>query len=395
MNSNGMQDPIGVILIAVLVSLIFSAGAYVWMSLAFSKVFTKLGEKGWKAWVPVLNIITVFKLGRVNPLWVIAIYLPVVSVVGVVFAIIALNTINQRFGKGVGFTIFSVLLPPVWATVIGFGSAQPVDGGPAFAAAPAGQAPAVAPRPATPGFAPQSTPPTGFQPGPPAAPLASAPGFITVPPPAPPAPALFAPATPAAPAFSAPAAPATPPPAPAAAPQQSPWAQPINDVPGLSVPTAAPTTASDFVVPTAAPVTSPTASPVAAPAFGDDDEDFDAESTVIVPRRVVPWFFETEQGQKVRLSKTVIFLGRNPSGSADYPDAQLIDVSDSAKTVSKTHARLELIDGAWLVTDLNSTNGVVLLDENGEETELAAETTSTLTPSFLLGELPSRVHQER
>ena len=57
---------------------------YVWVSLALSKVFTKLGEQGFKAWVPILNIITLFKLGSVNPIWILIFLVPVANVVGTV-----------------------------------------------------------------------------------------------------------------------------------------------------------------------------------------------------------------------------------------------------------------------------------------------------------------------
>ena len=56
---------------------------YVWMALALSKVFTKLGEQGYKAWVPILNNITIFQLGSVNPLWILVFLVPFVNIVGV------------------------------------------------------------------------------------------------------------------------------------------------------------------------------------------------------------------------------------------------------------------------------------------------------------------------
>ena len=36
---------------------------YVWYALALSAMFAKTGEPSWKAWVPVVNLATILKLG--------------------------------------------------------------------------------------------------------------------------------------------------------------------------------------------------------------------------------------------------------------------------------------------------------------------------------------------
>lgn len=55
---------------------------------------------------------------------------------------------------------------------------------------------------------------------------------------------------------------------------------------------------------------------------------------------------------------------------------------------------MELADGTWTISDLHSTNGVVLIDERGDERELAAGSDSLLPERFLLGELPARIFLE-
>jgi len=47
----------------VIFSLLFYAIVYVWFAFALSKVFAKVGEPTWQAWVPVVNLITIFRLG--------------------------------------------------------------------------------------------------------------------------------------------------------------------------------------------------------------------------------------------------------------------------------------------------------------------------------------------
>ncbi|HEY9423663.1 MAG TPA: FHA domain-containing protein, partial [Microterricola sp.] len=236
------------------------------------------------------------------------------------------------------------------------------------------------------------------------------------------APAAVAPAAPAdeavqevptvSPVFSyTPAVIATPAPAPAAPPA------PIEMPEELSVrveqPAGAPGRAAaplidsvpDFSSP-AAPVTAGAAGAAAAasvvldeqraetpsPQPVDDDDDMDA--TVISGRRNKAWVFETESGQRVPLSAELVLLGRNPAQLADHPDAQLITVRDAGRTVSKTHASVQLQGAAWVITDLNSTNGVYVLDAEGAEIELEPGIATEIAGRFVLGELSARIFQE-
>ena len=128
-------------------------------------------------------------------------------------------------------------------------------------------------------------------------------------------------------------------------------------------------------------------------AVHDDDDDEGNEHTVVVGRRAKPWILTTDDGQSVTLNQPVALLGRNPTRDHNYPDAQLVPLNDTAKTVSKTHARIELIKGTWQITDLDSTNGVVLFQRN-DESELQSGVPAVLTERFLLGELPVRIHLE-
>jgi hypothetical protein len=124
------------------------------------------------------------------------------------------------------------------------------------------------------------------------------------------------------------------------------------------------------------------------------EEDDDLDETMIVVRRMKPWTLETEHGVKVSLTKPVVLLGRNPARGSAHPDAQLVLLLDPDKTVSKTHARLDFVDGAWGIRDLQSTNGIVLIDGAGDESELDAGASASLTERFLLGELAARIYLE-
>ncbi|MCU1513754.1 MAG: hypothetical protein JWO10_844, partial [Microbacteriaceae bacterium] len=83
------------------------------------------------------------------------------------------------------------------------------------------------------------------------------------------------------------------------------------------------------------------------------------ETRAVAPRHVAAgWHLILPgSGQDVPVTDS-IFIGRNPSRTADRPQADLLAPDDPAKSLSKTHAMLEVQDGALWVHDLNSTNGV-------------------------------------
>jgi pSer/pThr/pTyr-binding forkhead associated (FHA) protein len=53
-----------------------------------------------------------------------------------------------------------------------------------------------------------------------------------------------------------------------------------------------------------------------------------------------------------------VIIGRDPVANAAWPTAALLPALDPAKSLSKTHAVLELEGGILWVHDLDSTNGV-------------------------------------
>lgn len=91
------------------------------------------------------------------------------------------------------------------------------------------------------------------------------------------------------------------------------------------------------------------------------------EETRFAPR-TGRWSIVLESGVSVTLEATTV-LGRNPAFNERWPDAQLLQVDDAQKTVSKTHAALELADGELWIHDLASTNGVWVDDQRVEPGE--------------------------
>ena len=64
---------------------------------------------------------------------------------------------------------------------------------------------------------------------------------------------------------------------------------------------------------------------------------------------------------------------------------------DSTRTLSKVHARLDLADGVWTVTDLNATNGVIVIEADGSENLLDPGASAVVRDRFVLGKVGMRL----
>jgi uncharacterized membrane protein YoaK (UPF0700 family) len=87
----------------------------------FWKVFTKAGQPGWAAIVPIYNIYILTKIAGRPWWWLLLFFVPLISIV---FAVIVSIDVAKSFGKGVGFGLGLAFLAPIFYCILGFGSAQ-------------------------------------------------------------------------------------------------------------------------------------------------------------------------------------------------------------------------------------------------------------------------------
>ena len=121
-------------------------------------------------------------------------------------------------------------------------------------------------------------------------------------------------------------------------------------------------------------------------------DDFDAlDRTVVTRRRRIPWALVPPHGTPVDLTSDVVIVGRRPVPDAAHPDAQLVAIADETRTVSKTHARLQLKGETWYVTDLDSTNGVLFATLMGTEVEAPPGEEIEAGERFFLGDAEVRL----
>lgn len=85
------------------------------------KVFTKAGQPGWAAIIPIYNAIVLLKIAG-KPVWWFVLFL--IPFVNFIIAIIVSLSIANKFGKGTGFGIGLALLGFVFYPVLAFSDAQ-------------------------------------------------------------------------------------------------------------------------------------------------------------------------------------------------------------------------------------------------------------------------------
>lgn len=102
-----------VLLIELLIAVVVIAGLW--------KVFTKAGEPGWAAIVPIFNMYILLKVVGRPWWWLILMIIPLVSLI---VAIIVMLDLAKSFGKGVGFAIGLILLGFIFIPILGFSDAK-------------------------------------------------------------------------------------------------------------------------------------------------------------------------------------------------------------------------------------------------------------------------------
>lgn len=84
-------------------------------------VFTKAGEPGWAAFVPLYNLFILLKIVGRPAWWIILFLIPLVQIVALVLVGLDLAKV---FGKEIGFAVGLILLPWIFWLILWFGPAQ-------------------------------------------------------------------------------------------------------------------------------------------------------------------------------------------------------------------------------------------------------------------------------
>ncbi len=82
-------------------------------------VFTKAGQPGWAALIPIYNLYILFKIAGKSGWWLLLLLIPLVNLF-VLFVVT--STVAANFGKGLLYTLGMMFLPFIFYPILGFGS---------------------------------------------------------------------------------------------------------------------------------------------------------------------------------------------------------------------------------------------------------------------------------
>jgi hypothetical protein len=85
------------------------------------KVFTKAGQPGWAAIVPIYNVIVLLQIAG-KPLWWIVLF--IIPLVNIVVGIMVVLDLAKSFGQSTGFALGLLFLGFIFYPILGFGPAQ-------------------------------------------------------------------------------------------------------------------------------------------------------------------------------------------------------------------------------------------------------------------------------
>jgi len=101
--------------------MLFYSALIVVMLISCWKIYTKAGQEGWKAIIPVYNLVVLLEIIGKPLWWLVLLFVPFVNIV---VYIMVTNELSKVFNKGVGTTIGLLFLPIVFFPILGFGDAK-------------------------------------------------------------------------------------------------------------------------------------------------------------------------------------------------------------------------------------------------------------------------------
>jgi hypothetical protein len=85
------------------------------------RIFSKAGQPGWAAIIPIYSTLVFLKIVGRPWWWILLLLIPLVNII---FAIIVVNDLSKVFGHGIGFTLGLLFLSPIFIPILGFGGSQ-------------------------------------------------------------------------------------------------------------------------------------------------------------------------------------------------------------------------------------------------------------------------------
>ena len=108
-------------LIAIILGALLYLSIITFVIISMWKVFVKAGQPGWACIVPIYNILIMLKIAN-KPWW--WIFMFIIPIANLVFAIMLLHRISLSFGKGGGFTVGLLFLGIIFWGILAFDKSE-------------------------------------------------------------------------------------------------------------------------------------------------------------------------------------------------------------------------------------------------------------------------------
>lgn len=108
-------------LIAIILGVLLYLSIITFVIISMWKVFVKAGQPGWACIVPIYNILIMLKIAN-KPWW--WIFMFIIPIANLVFAIMLLHRISLSFGKGGGFTVGLLFLGIIFWGILAFDKSE-------------------------------------------------------------------------------------------------------------------------------------------------------------------------------------------------------------------------------------------------------------------------------
>lgn len=130
-----------------LISALFSLIAGILTLIAYWRIYTKAGEEGWKAIIPIYGTYVLYQFTwDIKMFWImfgsffcglilavmgavsgisLFVFIGLIAVlVGIVIELFQSHALSRSFGHGVGFTLGLLFLTPIFLLILAFGSSE-------------------------------------------------------------------------------------------------------------------------------------------------------------------------------------------------------------------------------------------------------------------------------
>ena len=89
------------------------------------KIFSKAGQPGWAAIIPVYNMVVLLQIVKKPIWWILLLIIPFVNII---IGLIVLYRLARVFGKGIGFTLGLIFLSIIFYPILAFGKSTYMGG---------------------------------------------------------------------------------------------------------------------------------------------------------------------------------------------------------------------------------------------------------------------------